>query len=118
MGAARLNPQGTFHYRDIRVTRNLVLRNSVALLNGNYRSTVNGVSFVHPETPLKLDDHYKLSNVFELGIIPDAPLIGLPLLGVSVIDANYHDFVHVVFQNPLLSLQTWHSDGYNFFVVG
>ncbi|KAL2503971.1 SKU5 similar 18 [Abeliophyllum distichum] len=119
VGAARPNPQGSYHYGSINVSRMLVLENNVALIDGKYRYTVNGVSFVHPDTPLKLADYFQLPNVFKPGIIPDAPFdCPPPRLGTSVIDTEYHDYVHVVFQNPLLSLQTWHSDGYNFFVVG
>ncbi|PIN03524.1 Multicopper oxidase [Handroanthus impetiginosus] len=118
VGAARPNPQGSYHYGSINVTRMLILRNDVAFINGKYRYTVNGVSFVHPETPLKLADYYNLGNIFEPGIISDTPSDGPPHLGVSVIDTKYHDYVHVVFENPLLSTQTWHPDGYNFFVVG
>lgn len=79
---------------------------------------MNGVSFLHPRTPLKLADYFQLSDVFEPGFLPASPVDDVPRLGISVIDANYHDFVHIVFQNLLDSLQTWHSDGYNFFVVG
>ncbi|KAL0391888.1 UNVERIFIED_CONTAM: Monocopper oxidase-like protein SKS1 [Sesamum radiatum] len=118
VGASRPNPQGTYHYGSINVTRMLALKNDVAFINGQNRYTVNGVSFVHPDTPLKLADYYNLSDVFVPGIIPDAPSNSLPHLGVSVIDTKYHDYVHVVFQNPLFWPQTWHSDGFNFFVVG
>lgn len=83
------------------------------------RYTINGVSFVHPNTPLKLADYFQISDVFQSGVIPDRPSErGISALGTSVIDANYRDFYHVVFQNPLPNLQTWHLDGYNFFVVG
>ncbi|KAL0432345.1 UNVERIFIED_CONTAM: Monocopper oxidase-like protein SKS1 [Sesamum latifolium] len=118
VGASRPNPQGTYHYGSINVTRMLVLKNDVAFINGQNRYTVNGVSFVHPDTPLKLADYYNISNVFVPGIIPDVPSNSLPHLGVSVIDTKYHDYMHIVFQNPLFSPQTWHSDGFNFFVVG
>lgn len=87
-------------------------------MDGQNRYTVNGISFLHPRTPLKLADYFHLSDVFEPGVVPDALVDDLPRLGVSVIDTKYRDFVHVVFQNPLDSLQTWHSDGYSFFVVG
>uniref|UniRef100_A0A2N9FRK7 Plastocyanin-like domain-containing protein n=1 Tax=Fagus sylvatica TaxID=28930 RepID=A0A2N9FRK7_FAGSY len=37
---------------------------------------------------------------------------------LQVVDAIDRDFVHVVFQNPLKDIQTWHLDGHSFFVVG
>ncbi|KAK7835204.1 monocopper oxidase-like protein sku5 [Quercus suber] len=60
-----------------------------------------------------------ISDVFEPNIMFDTPNDNVLLvLGTSVVDAMYHDYVHVVFQNPLQQIQTWHLDGYNFFVVG
>lgn len=118
VGAARPNPQGSYHYGSINVTRMLFLENDATMIDGVYRYTVNGVSFVHPDTPLKLADYFNISGVFEPGLVPDAPVLTPPRVGVSVIDAMYHDYVHIVFQNLRPSLQTWHSDGYNFFVVG
>ena len=32
--------------------------------------------------------------------------------------ASYRDFVQIVFENRLQSMQTWHLDGYSFFVAG
>ncbi|XP_017980952.1 PREDICTED: monocopper oxidase-like protein SKU5 [Theobroma cacao] len=118
-GAARPNPQGSFHYGSINVSRTLILENNVTLIGSKRRFTVNGISFLHPDTPLKLVDNFKFKDVFLPGIIRDRPsTTPPPSLGTSVIDAHYHDFYHIVFQNPLSELQTWHIDGYNFFVVG
>lgn len=90
----------------------------MTLIGSKRRFTVNGISFLHPDTPLKLVDNFKFKDVFLPGIIRDRPSTTPPSLGTSVIDAHYHDFYHIVFQNPLSELQTWHIDGYNFFVVG
>ncbi|KAF5740870.1 SKU5 similar 18 [Tripterygium wilfordii] len=112
VGAARPNPQGSYHYGSINISRTLVLENGVMEEENRRRYTVNGVSFVHPSTPLKLADYFQFT-------VPDTPLSASnPLLGTSVIDAPYKDFFHIIFQNPLETLQTWHLDGYNFFVVG
>lgn len=119
VGGARPNPQGSYHYGSINVTRFLFLKNDEGLINGKYRYMVNGLSFVHLGTPLKLADYFNISGVFENTLPPHARLRRLPRVGVYVVDAKYHhDYVHVVFQNVRLSVQTWHSDGYNFFVVG
>ncbi|GAA0162364.1 oxidase [Lithospermum erythrorhizon] len=118
VGAARPNPQGSFHYGTIRINRLMTLRNDVAFINGRLRHTVNSVSFVHPDTPLLLADYYKLPDEFQTESIHDTPDEIFPRMGVSVINATYHDFVHVVLQNPLIDIQSWHSDGNNFFVVG
>ncbi|KAF8405378.1 hypothetical protein HHK36_010282 [Tetracentron sinense] len=118
VGAARPNPQGSFHYGLINVSRTIILQNGIAIINKHQRYTVNDISFVHRDTPLKLADYFQLGDVFMPDTIPDTPDGRFPALGTSVIDARYHDFIHVVFQNPQPALQTWHIDGYNFFVVG
>ena len=114
----RPNPQGSYHYGSIDINRTVVLSNGVGLVNGKIRYTVNGVSFHYPDTPLKLADYFQLEDVFEPGIIPNMPDFRFPSLGTSVIDVLYRDYVQVVFHNPMPFLQTWHADGYNFFVVG
>ncbi|KAF3446788.1 hypothetical protein FNV43_RR11968 [Rhamnella rubrinervis] len=119
VGAARENPQGSFHYGNIKISRMIYLENGVMTNQNKLRYTINGVSFVHPDTPLKLADYFQINHVFTPGIIPDMPdQTRMPTLGTSVIDALYRDFVHVVLYNPLSQLQSWHLDGYSFFVVG
>ncbi|KAF8406586.1 hypothetical protein HHK36_008674 [Tetracentron sinense] len=118
VGAARPNPQCSFHYDLINVSRTIILQNDWAVIDNHLQYTVNGVSFVHPDTPLKLADYFQLSDVFVADTISDTPDGRFPVLGTSVIDVKYRDFIHVVFQNPQLSLQTWHIDAYSFFVVG
>jgi iron transport multicopper oxidase len=76
------------------------------------------VSFVSQGTPLKMADYFELETL-KTGIFPDTPIgNGISTLDTSVINANYREFYHLVFENPTPSLQTWHLDGYNFFVVG
>lgn len=122
MGAARPNPQGSYHYGLINVSRTIVLEGKRAMADGKTRYAINGVSFVYPDTPLKLADYFNISGVFESGTIPETPTFTFrPVparLGVSVIDTNIHDFTQIILHNPLHAVQTWHLDGYNFFVVG
>ncbi|KAJ4962757.1 hypothetical protein NE237_022696 [Protea cynaroides] len=118
VGAARPNPQGSFHYGLINVSQNIILENDMAIIGNHQRYTVNGISFVQPDTPLKLADYFQLNDVFKGDSIPNAPDGRYPALGTSVFDLKYRDFIHIVFQNSLPTLQTWHIDGYNFFVVG
>jgi hypothetical protein len=119
-GAARPNPQGSFRYGAIGVARTLLLRNGEAEVGGRRRCTVNGVSFAGAATPLKLADRLGVEGVF--AVVSGTP-VGRgrrkrPLLGTAVIDARYRDFVQIVFENRMASLQTWHLDGYSFFVAG
>ncbi|XP_019085785.1 PREDICTED: monocopper oxidase-like protein SKS1 [Camelina sativa] len=118
VGAARTNPQGSYHYGRIKVARTILLHNDVMLSSGRLRYTINGVSFVYPETPLKLVDHFQLNDTIIPNMFPNYPTNKTPSLGTSVVDIRYRDFVHIVFQNPLFELQSYHIDGYNFFVVG
>ncbi|RWV86778.1 hypothetical protein BHE74_00015919 [Ensete ventricosum] len=54
--AARPNPQGSYHYSDINITRTIKLASSVGQVNGKRRFALNGVSHVESPTPLKLAD--------------------------------------------------------------
>ncbi|CAL4888070.1 unnamed protein product [Urochloa decumbens] len=117
-GAARPNPQGSFRYGRIGVARTLVLRNDEAEVGGRRRCTVNGVSFADAATPLKLADHFDVASIFSVVYGRPETRRRQPSLGAAVIDARYRDFVQIVFENRLPTLQTWHLDGYSFFVAG
>ncbi|KAJ0085518.1 hypothetical protein Patl1_09535 [Pistacia atlantica] len=99
-GTGRPNPQGSYHYGIINISRTLVLENGM-LKDGKFRYTINGKSFVHPDTPLKLLDFFQLSVDTVPVTLPCAPFATPPVLGTSMIDANYHDFLHLVLVNPL-----------------
>ncbi|ERN13391.1 hypothetical protein AMTR_s00041p00172220 [Amborella trichopoda] len=118
--AARPNPQGSFHYGSINITRTIVLENNAATIDNLRHYTVNGRIFVYPDTPLKLADYYQIPDVFTLDAIADGPseVEGAPSAATSVVDADYKAFIQIVFQNPEPTLQSWHLDGYSFFVVG
>ncbi|CAA0835896.1 SKU5 similar 4 [Striga hermonthica] len=114
----RPNPQGSYHYGLIKPARTIILANSAPYINGKLRYAVNGVSFVNPDTPLKLADYFNIGGVYTLGSIPDRPTWGNGYLGTPVMHADYRSFVEIVFQNWENSVQSWHMDGYSFFVVG
>ncbi|OWM64720.1 hypothetical protein CDL15_Pgr005983 [Punica granatum] len=116
--AARPNPQGSYRYKLIPIVRTIVLANTETQINNKLRYAVNGISYVDPETPLKLADYFNISGVFTLNSIKDYPPPGSPLLGTSVIGTNLHDFVEIVFQNNEKYVQSWHLDGSSFYVVG
>ncbi|CAH8284849.1 unnamed protein product [Eruca vesicaria subsp. sativa] len=118
VGAARTNPQGSYHYGRVNVSRTIILQNDVMSSSNRLRYTVNGVSFVFPETPLKLVDHFQLKNTIIPDMFPTYPSHKTPRFGTSVVDIRYRDFVHIVFENPLDESQSWHIDGHNFWVVG
>lgn len=115
----RPNPQGSYHYGQINVSRTIRVANSPGLINRRQRYAVNGVSFVPSDTPLKLADYYNIGGVFRVGSIPDSPPRGRGIrLDSSVMGADYRAFVEIVFENKENIMQSWHLDGYSFFVVG
>ncbi|XP_041005220.1 L-ascorbate oxidase homolog [Juglans microcarpa x Juglans regia] len=118
--AARPNPQGSFHYGTIKIARTIVLANTQAKINDKLRYAVNGISYLDPATSLKLADWFNIPGVFSLNTIKDGPTSGLPTLGLgtSVIGTTLHDFIEIVFQNTEPKIQSWHLDGYSFYVVG
>ncbi|XP_047942098.1 L-ascorbate oxidase homolog [Salvia hispanica] len=95
-----------------------MLANSAVYINGKQRYAVNGVSYTSPDTPLKLADYFNIGGVYSIGSISERPNWGNAYLATSVIQANYRDYVEIVFQNWEKTVQSWHMDGYSFFVVG
>lgn len=117
-GAARPNPQGSFKYGQINVTQVFVLKNKPPeLINGKRRCTLNGISYQAPATPLKLADRYNLTGVFKLDF-PNAPMNRPPKLDTSIINGTYRGFMEIILQNNDTTVQSYHMDGYAFFVVG
>ncbi|PON60602.1 Copper-resistance protein [Parasponia andersonii] len=113
----RPNPQGSYHYGLINLTKSYVLASSAGQVNGNQRYGINSVSFIPADTPLKLADYYKLGG-FRVGSVPDRPNGGGLYLDTGVLGADYRAFVEFVFQNDEDIVQSYHLNGYNFFVVG
>ncbi|KAK8552441.1 hypothetical protein V6N12_041036 [Hibiscus sabdariffa] len=114
----RPNPQGSYHYGLINTTRTIRLANSAGQVSGKQRYAINSVSFVQPDTPLKLADTFKIGGVFRPGSISDNPYGGGIYLDTSVLNADYRAFLEIVFENDEDIVQSWHLDGYSFFVVG
>ncbi|CAL9779398.1 unnamed protein product, partial [Musa acuminata subsp. burmannicoides] len=95
-----------------------VLRNMPpVIIDGKRRATLNGISYSPPVTPLRLADEYNKQGVYTLDF-PTRPLNRPPQLGTSVINGTYKGFMEIIFQNNDTMVQTYHMDGYAFFVVG
>ncbi|KAK1301178.1 hypothetical protein QJS10_CPB13g00191 [Acorus calamus] len=116
--AARPNPQGSYHYGKIPRTKTLIFANSAPLINGKRRYAVNSVSYIVPDTPLKLADLFNIPGVFSYNTLQGQPTNGPAFLATSIIPSNLHDFFEIVFQNNEQTVQSWHIDGYDFWVVG
>ncbi|KAI7738406.1 hypothetical protein M8C21_021536, partial [Ambrosia artemisiifolia] len=117
-GAARPNPQGSFKYGEITVTEVYLLQNRPPeLINGKRRTTLNGISFFTPSTPLKLAQQYNVLGIYKLDF-PNKPMNRPPVIDTSVINGTYKGFIEIILQNNDTTVQSYHLDGYAFFVVG
>ena len=67
---------------------------------------------------MKLADYFKIGGVFRVGSISDNPYGGGIYLDTSVMNSDYRAYIEIVFQNDEDIVQSWHLDGYSFFVVG
>ncbi|KAJ7967110.1 L-ascorbate oxidase-like [Quillaja saponaria] len=114
----RPNPQGSYHYGLVNISRTIQLESSAAQVDRKQRYAVNSVSFIPTDTPLKLADYFKIGGVFKVGSIADSPPHKNMYLDTSVLGADFRAFVEIVFQNRENIVQSWHIDGYAFWVVG
>ncbi|CAN6282535.1 unnamed protein product [Urochloa humidicola] len=118
-GAARPNPQGSFRYSAINVTQAYLLRSTApAWIAGRRRAALNGLSYAPPETPLRLADAYGVHGEYTLDFPGRPPLRGSPRMSRAVINGTYRGFMELIFQNNDTRMQSYHMDGYAFFVVG
>ncbi|CAH8340038.1 unnamed protein product [Eruca vesicaria subsp. sativa] len=118
--AARPNPQGSYHYGKINITRSIKLVTSKSMVNGKVRFGFNGVSHVDTETPLKLAEYFQMSEkVFKYNVIKDEPAAKITALTVepNVLNITFRTFVEIIFENHEKSMQSFHLDGYSFFAV-
>ncbi|XP_021771861.1 L-ascorbate oxidase homolog [Chenopodium quinoa] len=121
--AARPNPQGSFHYGQINITRTVKLVTTANTVDGKLRYAVNGVSHIDTETPLKLAEYYEAADkVFKYDNIGDDPPANVDqldkiTLAPIVLNFKYRDFIEVIFENHEKSVQTFHLAGYSFFPV-
>ncbi|KAM7504639.1 hypothetical protein LguiB_003543 [Lonicera macranthoides] len=115
---ARPNPQGSFHYGSINVTDSYVLKSvPPVVIDGKLRATFNGISFANPDTPIRLADQFNVKGAYKLDF-PSMPLNRPPRVDRSIINATYKGFIEIVLQNNDTVIQSFHMDGYSFFVVG
>ncbi|WCJ37248.1 Monocopper oxidase-like protein SKU5 [Euphorbia peplus] len=116
--AARPNPQGSFKYGEITVTEVYVILNRPSeLIDGKWRTTLNGISYIAPSTPLKLAQQYNISGVYKIDF-PNKLMNRPAKLDTSLINGTFKGFIEIIFQNNDTTVQSYHLDGYSFFVVG
>ncbi|KAJ6690508.1 hypothetical protein OIU85_006738 [Salix viminalis] len=119
-GAARPNPQGTFNVRNVTLSQTFILTGSRAQdANGVPCYTVNDVRYSNTDTPLKLADLMTNgSGFYELDKFSTNSSSGNPRNGVFVASGNHKGWLEIVLKNDLDVMDSWHLDGYSFYVVG
>ncbi|XP_043699265.1 L-ascorbate oxidase homolog isoform X1 [Telopea speciosissima] len=119
--AARPNPQGSYHYGKINITRTIKLVNTVSTVDGKLRYAINGISHVDPTTPPKLAEYYSVADkVFEYNLVKDEPAAvdeQKVTLAPSIINATFRNYIEIILENHERGIQTWHLNGYSFFAV-
>lgn len=117
--AARPNPQGSFNVTNVTLSQTFILHGSRAEINGARRYSVNNVSYLTPDTPLKLADYFRNgSGVYQLDEYPTDSIARTFVQGVFVASGDHKEWMEIVFQNDLDVMDAWHLDGFGFFVVG
>ncbi|KAL6853558.1 hypothetical protein ACP4OV_019587 [Aristida adscensionis] len=119
--AARPNPQGSYHYGQINITRTIRLAATRGKVDGKTRYGLNGVSHKDPDTPVKLAEYFNATDgVFKYNLIGDVPPASTAAmqLAPNVLSAEFRTFIEVVFENPEKSIDSFHLNGYAFFAAG
>lgn len=118
--AARPNPQGSYHYGSINITRTIKLANSPGKIGGKLRYGLNGISHTDPETPIKLAQYFGVADkVFKYNLIKDDPPQDPAQLtqDTNVLNVTHRDYIEIILQNHETAIQSYHLDGYSFFAV-
>lgn len=102
----------------IKLQRTIVLANSAAWINGRQRYAINSVSYKQADTPLKLADYFHIPGVFSPNSMPSVPTWGAAYENTAVLQTDYRTFIEIIFMNFEDTIQSYHIDGYSFFVVG
>ncbi|XP_049363854.1 L-ascorbate oxidase homolog [Solanum verrucosum] len=123
--AARPNPQGSYHYGQINITRTIKIVNSRSQVNGKLRFALNGISHMDSDTPLKLVEYFGVAEkTFKYDVMGDEPPTPssnnnkVVTIAPNVKNATFRNFVEIIFENEEKTIQTYHLDGYSFFAVG
>ncbi|KAL8544618.1 hypothetical protein ACS0TY_005009 [Phlomoides rotata] len=119
--AARPNPQGSYHYGKINITRTIKVVNSAGTVDGKLRYAINGISHIEPETPLKLAEYFGIEDkVFKYDLMSDNPpddIGNKMIIAPNVVNQTFRDFIEIIFENHEKNVQSWHLAGYSFFAV-
>lgn len=118
-GAARPNPQGTFNVTNVTLSQTFILEGSISNISGDPRYVVNNVSYFTPNTPVKLADYFvNGTGVYDLDEFPIDSVNDAAAYGVFVATGIHKGWHEIVFRNNFNVMDSWHLDGFGFYVVG
>ncbi|KAG0477847.1 hypothetical protein HPP92_012566 [Vanilla planifolia] len=120
VGAARPNPQGSFNVTKATISQTFILHGSDKVLT-SYRHlyAINNVSYLTPTTPLELADYLADgAGVYRLDEFPVNSIKTELVQGTFVASGIHKGWLEIVLVNDLYVYNSWHLDGYGFFVVG
>jgi iron transport multicopper oxidase len=115
---ARPNPQGTFNVTNVTLSQTFILRASAAKIDGAPRYTVNNVSYLTPNTPLKLADNFLNGSEVYMVDAFSTNSTNIESMGVFVASGNHKGWIEFVFKSDLEVMDAWHLDGFSFYLVG
>lgn len=95
----------------------MILNRPPELIDGKYRTTLNGISYFAPSTPLKLAQQFNIPGIYKLDF-PNRLMDRPAKIDTSIINGTYRGFMEIILQNNDTTVQSYHLDGYAFFVVG
>ncbi|KAI8008016.1 Monocopper oxidase-like protein SKU5 [Camellia lanceoleosa] len=115
----RIGPQGTVNVSNVTLSHTFIPQGSTININGVPRYTLNNVSYTTPDTPLKLADNFiNGSDVYNLDEFPVNSSNPVAVDGTFVATGNHKGWLEIVFKNDLNVMDSWHLDGFGFYVVG
>ncbi|KAJ9540131.1 hypothetical protein OSB04_026637 [Centaurea solstitialis] len=118
-GAARPNPQGTFNVSNVTLSQTFILQGSLSNISDHARYSVNNVSYRVPNTALKLADYYNNgTGTYQLDAYSANSSNVVAIDGTFVVSGAHNGWLEIVFKNDLQVIDTWHLDGFGFYVVG
>lgn len=95
----------------------VILNRPVELIDEKWHTTLNGISYLAPSTPVKLAQQFNIPGVFKLDF-PNRLMNRPSKVDTSIINGTHRGFMEIIFQNNDTTVQSYHLDGYAFFVVG
>lgn len=101
------------------LSQTFILEGSISQIGSDLRYVVNNVSYLTPETPLKLADYFvNGSGVYTLDEFSVNSVNAAAESGVFVASGIHRGWHELVFKNDLHVMDAWHLDGFGFYVVG